>query len=69
MLIFLDINECVLFFCLNNGICINMIGLYICVCLIVFFGKYCENSKEKFLNICNFLVINFLFKLSLECKK
>lgn len=68
-MIFLDINECVSSPCLNNGTCTNTIGSYTCACSTVFSGKHCENSKEKFLNICNFLVINLLFKYSLECKK
>lgn len=55
-LFFLDVNECDVFFCYNNGICINNVGLYICICVVGWEGYNCEEG------IWNFY-FNFSFRI------
>lgn len=41
-LFFLDIDDCLLDFCYNGGICVDGINVYICVCVNGFyFGNNC----------------------------
>lgn len=38
----LEIDECVINFCLNNGICIDLFNNYYCSCFVGYNGLYCE---------------------------
>lgn len=51
ILIYLDVNECELLLCVNNGICINNLGFYICDCIEGWKNLDCKIGK---CNICFF---------------
>lgn len=40
----IDVDECVSNFCINGGICVDGINGYICICLLNYWGNWCEKG-------------------------
>lgn len=62
---FEDINECFFGFCVNNGICRNLIVDFNCICFLNYIGKRCEIEK-LFCEFNNFCLNNGICRLYLE---
>lgn len=52
ILFFLDINECIiLFLCVNGGICLNVDGFFLCICLVGWMGIICKIGEIGIYNV------------------
>lgn len=42
-----DVDECLTEPCVNDGMCLNILGSYVCQCKEGFSGPRCEQGEEK----------------------
>lgn len=47
----LEIDECLLRLCFNNGICFDVVNSFICLCVDGYIGKYCEYNIDDCVNV------------------
>lgn len=58
----LDIDECVIQLCQNNGFCLDIVNGYWCFCINGFIGKNCVNDICKYEYIQIYIYVYVVFK-------